>query len=181
MPVVREWSFNARIRNAGSMTVWSPTHPDAQIAPGGDTLVQHFGKNVKRTRFRHRDEDRSAVAITICSLRVVPSRWAAVLDGALPPVAVDLAERQRRRLDRPLRSVGQRDPLVAGTQVDILRHLLKNAEYDDTFTLSRQQQVQTHTDKPQPARPKNVEAAIKALNETHLSARSIWSKVCKPL
>src|SRR5207249_1620662 len=47
MPLVREWSFNARIRNGANMKVSSPTHPDAIIVPGGDTLVQLFARDAK--------------------------------------------------------------------------------------------------------------------------------------
>ncbi len=171
LPIVRDWSFNARIRNGGNMTVWSPTHPDAQIAPGGDTLVQIFGKNMKPSDDVALEMKDNAAPVD----RDLP-RFASFLHDnhqylmlRYRPTLPSLPERQRRDWIVLFEASAARDPLLAGTQVDILRHVLKNAEYDDTFTLlTVNSKVQIHNDKPQAARPNNVEAALKMLQDTHL-------------
>ncbi len=138
MPAVREWSFNARIKSGAGMTVWSPTVPDVMILPqGGDTLVRHFANNVKPAAdVTIEMQDKTAVAEND-----VP-RFAAMLADnqqylmlRYRPTLPSLPERQRRDWIVLFEASAGRDPVLAGTQVDVLRHLLKNAEYDDTFTL----------------------------------------------
>jgi hypothetical protein len=45
------------------------------------------------------------------------------------------AERQRRDWVFLFESSGDRDPLLARTQIDVIRALLTNAEHDDTFVI----------------------------------------------
>src|SRR6185369_10005213 len=51
------------------------------------------------------------------------------------PNLPSMPDRKRRDWIVLFESSAQRDPVLAGTQVDVVRQLLKNAEYDDTFTL----------------------------------------------
>src|SRR5207247_11033810 len=85
------------------------------------------------------------------------------------PNLPSLPERKRRDWILLFESSAQRDPLLAGTQVDVVRQLLKNAEYDDTFVLlTANSKVTPFSEKAQPARPKNVDDAIKFLQKSHL-------------
>src|SRR5207237_10141080 len=66
-------------------------------------------------------------------------------------------------------SSGDRDPLLARVQVDIIRTLLENAEHDDTFVvLTAATRVRQFAPKPVVANPENVKAAIAFLEKTHL-------------
>ncbi len=192
MPVVHEWSFNCRIKSGAGMTVWSPTLPDAMILPqGGDTLVRHFANNVKPAAdVTIEMQDKTAV------LENDVPRFAAMLADnqqylmlRYRPTLPSLPERQRRDWIILFEASAQRDPVVAGTQLDILRNLLKNAEYDDTFVLmTANSKVQVYDGEPSPVRgrlrdadvtdalrgsarratPQNVAEAIKFLQSAHL-------------
>ena len=172
MPIVREWSFNARIKSGAGMNVWSTTQADAHILPqGGDTLVRHYANNVKpeadvavemqdKNAALDKDEPRFT-SFLFENQQYLMLRYR--------PTLPSLPERQRRDWIILFESSAGRDPLLAGTQVDVVRQILKNAEYDDTFTLlTLNSKTQIQSDKAQPARPKNVEDALKLLQETHL-------------
>src|SRR5205814_4053869 len=66
-------------------------------------------------------------------------------------------------------SSGDRDPLLARAQVEIVRGLLQNAEPDDTFAVLT---AGTRTRSPMkerlPVTPENVGQAISFLEESHL-------------
>jgi tetratricopeptide (TPR) repeat protein len=172
MPVVNEWSFNCRIKSGAGMTIWSPTLPDAMILPqGGDTLVQQFAQRVKPAAdVTIEMKDKTAV------LENDVPRFASVLaDGQqylmlrYRPTLPSLPERKRRDWIVLFEASAQRDPIVAGTQLDILRNLLKNAEYDDSFVLlTANSKVQIFDEKPRAANPANASEAIKFLESAHL-------------
>src|SRR5262249_6737545 len=85
------------------------------------------------------------------------------------PTLPSLPERKRRDWIVLFESSAGRDPLLAGTQVDVVRQLLKHGEYDDRFVLlTANSKVTPFDGKPQPARPKNVDDAIKFLQKSHL-------------
>ena len=66
-------------------------------------------------------------------------------------------------------SAGTRDPLVARTQIEILRNLFKHAEHDDTFALMTVgTRIHRFTAQPLPVSTDNLAAAMKFLEQTHL-------------
>jgi len=79
-------------------------------------------------------------------------------------------------LDRPKRnwvflfeSSGDRDPLVARVQVDVIRTLLENAEHDDTFSIVRAAtRSESFRNKPVRCSRKNIDRAVAFLDESHL-------------
>ena len=80
-------------------------------------------------------------------------------------------EKRRERRDWVFlfESSGDRDPLLARAQIDIVKTILENAEHDDTFAVVT---AGTHAaawqDSPRPATPENVQKALKFLERTHL-------------
>jgi hypothetical protein len=77
-------------------------------------------------------------------------------------------KRQRRDWVFLFESSAERDPLLARTQVEIVRTLLANAEHDDTFTiLTAGTQVHAFAS-PLRATPQNVAAAVAFLEKAHL-------------
>src|SRR5207302_8496325 len=77
--------------------------------------------------------------------------------------------RQRRDWVFLFESSGDRDPLLARVQVDVIRTLLNNAEHDDTFAiLTAGTRVQAFAPEARPATPENVQAAVEFLERTHL-------------
>lgn len=172
MPIVRDWSFTARIKSGAGMTVWSPTHENMLRVPqAGDMLLTLHDRNIKP------EQD---VVVEMqepnASLEQDTPRFATFLYEnhqylmlRYRPNLPSLPDRKRRDWIILFESSAQRDPVLAGTQVDVVRQLLKNAEYDDTFTLlTINSKVNAFSDKAQPARPANVEDAVKFLQKTHL-------------
>ena len=96
-------------------------------------------------------------------------RRAALSDAALSAGAARRRETPAARLGVSVRVVGDRDPLLARTQIEIVRTLLANAEHDDTFAiLTADTQVQAFAPSPQRATPENVAAAVAFLEKAHL-------------
>jgi hypothetical protein len=66
-------------------------------------------------------------------------------------------------------SSGDRDPLLARVQADVVRTLLESAEHDDTFmVLSAGTRIRPFNPDPLPATAANVRAAGDFLDRTHL-------------
>ncbi len=79
------------------------------------------------------------------------------------------AQRQRRDWVFLFESSGDRDPVLARVQVDVVKGLLQNAEHDDTFAiLTAATQVRAFANEPRPATPENVKQAIEFLDGVHL-------------
>src|SRR5262249_46587803 len=66
-------------------------------------------------------------------------------------------------------SSGDRDPLLARVQIDLIRHLLDRADPADTFTvLAAGTRVRAFAAEPQKVTPENVQAALAFLESSHL-------------
>ena len=93
--------------------------------------------------------------------KYVALRWRPDLPGA--------GERKRRDWVFLFESSGDRDPLLARTQIEIARGLLANAEHDDTFAIvTAGTRTQAWMDQARPATAENVDAALDWLGRTHL-------------
>lgn len=177
LPVVREWSFSARIKAGAGMDLWSPSHDDlALVTQSGDVLAGLHAKNAApKADVWIEMKDREA------GVNQDVPRFASFLHEnhqylmlRYRPNLPSMPERTRRDWIILFESSAGRDPVLAGTQVDIVRNLLKNAEYDDTFTLmSVNSKVLVFNpgepnDVRRPARPAEVEKAIAFLHKSHL-------------
>jgi hypothetical protein len=64
---------------------------------------------------------------------------------------------------------GDRDPVLARTQIEIVRTLLQNAEHDDTFSVvTAGTQAAAFKSEPLPCSQPNIDAAVRHLEQTHL-------------
>jgi len=78
-------------------------------------------------------------------------------------------QRQRRDWIFLFESSGDRDPLLARTQIEVIRTLLTNAEHDDTFAIiTAATRAASFATEPKPATAENIEAAARFLDRTHL-------------
>jgi tetratricopeptide (TPR) repeat protein len=77
-------------------------------------------------------------------------------------------KRQRRDWVFLFESSGDRNPLLARAQIDVIRGLLENAEHDDTFIIVTASTQLTRLTEKQTATGKNIAAAIAKLEKTHL-------------
>jgi ferric-dicitrate binding protein FerR (iron transport regulator)/tetratricopeptide (TPR) repeat protein len=167
---VAAWSFHARVKNGAGLDWSSPSHKLTLTKQGSDLLLDGAGQNVKVDRDVVLDlVDRGVKTGT-------PDCFSsAVLDGSrylmlrYRPTLAGNARRQRRDWVFLFESSGDRDPLLARAQVEVVRTLLANAEHDDTFAiLTAGSRVQTFARQPRPATPENVQAGLDFLEHTHL-------------
>src|SRR5262249_54715421 len=64
---------------------------------------------------------------------------------------------------------GDRDPLLARVQIDLMRHLLAQADPEDTFrVLAANTRVRPFAPEARKATPENVQAAVAFLEKAHL-------------
>jgi ferric-dicitrate binding protein FerR (iron transport regulator) len=133
---VRDWSFHAVVKNGAEYRATSPTHPAMKSAVAdGDLVLNDAAVNCKVDRDVELDlTDSSFVAQNKDAVRF--SR--AELDGIeylmmryRPHLA---AEKNRERRDWIFlcEMSADRDPLLARTQIEVIRGMLQNTERTDT-------------------------------------------------
>jgi tetratricopeptide (TPR) repeat protein len=175
---VRDWSFHARIKNGAPITWHSPTHA-LNGAKAGDDLVLNASEKHART---DRDvvltlDEASGAALA----RRAPVRFAtSEQDGyrylmvrfrpdQLRPTPAAAQDHKPRNWVFLFESSGDRDPLLARVQVEVIRGLLNQADPDDTFTvLAAGTRVRAFSKSPLPVTAKNVTEALAFLENSHL-------------
>jgi hypothetical protein len=173
LDAVSDWSFHARLKDGAAWNWASPSHTLKATKEGADLLLGAATKNIKANR---------DVVLTL-SDGAAGSEEAARFssfeqDGAKylmlryrPALTTDNrpATRESRHWVLLFESSGDRDPLLARTQIEIIRGVLANAEPDDTFAvLTAGTRVRAFADKPRPVTPQNVQAALAFLEQAHL-------------
>jgi Tfp pilus assembly protein PilF len=170
---VGEWSFHAEVKGGTSLGWASPSHALKATTSGTDLLLDAAERNVKVDR---------DVVLTLTDTGAGQDEAARFSsfeqDGArylMLRYRPALAAKDRaaaaggRHWVFLFESSGDRDPLLARTQIEIIRDLLANAEPDDTFAvLAAGTRVRAFADKPRPATPDNVRQAIAFLEGSHL-------------
>ncbi len=173
LELVRDWSFAARVKNGASWQGTSPSHPKMTIARDHDDLLlvdRNHGVKIDQdvvlelnnpaetrqpgetARFSRAEHDNAGYLM----LRFRPD-----LPGRLEP--------QRRDWVFLFESSADRDPLLARTQIEIIRTLLAKVGHDDTFNiLTAATRNHLWSSERQPATPDNIQEALAWLERTHL-------------
>src|SRR5262249_49917159 len=172
LDAVRDWSFRARIKNGAKLGWLSPSHPLQPKADGADLLLEAAQKDVKIDRdvvLSVTDADADAEGV---------ARFSSFeQDGAkylMLRYRPALASRERQRPEGRnwvllFESSGDRDPLLARTQIEVIRAFLGNAEPDDTFAvLAAGTRVRSLSNGPLSVTPENVRDAVAFLEGAHL-------------
>jgi hypothetical protein len=174
LEAVRDWSFRARVKG-GAEAVWvSDTHGDLLTATKdkGDLVLDAARKNVKvegdvaldlydGNKAPRGDESARFSSFDHEGFRYLMLRYR-------PHLPSD-GQRQRRDWVFLFESSGDRDPLLARVQVDVVRTLLANAEHDDTFAvIAAGTRARPFADEAKPATEENVKAAVEFLEGSHL-------------
>jgi hypothetical protein len=172
LETVGAWSFHARVKNGGAWEWRSRSHALKASKDGPDLLLDAAQKNVKPDRdvvvdlHDPRQSGPVQEAVRCSSSEQDGARY---LMLRYRPVLPAREERPRRDWVFLFESSGERDPLLARTQVEIIRSVLANAEHGDTFAiLTAGIRARALADKLQPATPQNVQAALAMLDQTHL-------------
>jgi tetratricopeptide (TPR) repeat protein len=173
LEVVRDWSFHARVKHGAKLAWASSSHPTLRASKrDNDLFLDLAEKNVKIDEdivleLQDTAELKSSAEIARFSSaehekdRYVMLRYRPNLPGQ--PL------RERRDWIFLFESSGDRDPLLARVQADIIQTLLANAEHDDTFALlTAGTRVKAFAAKAMPATPANIKAAADFLDQIHL-------------
>ncbi|HKI38357.1 MAG TPA: VIT domain-containing protein [Gemmataceae bacterium] len=172
LDAVGDWSFHARVKGGADFNCVSPSHDLHRSKDGADLLLDASEKNVKANRdvvltFGEVGEGQEEAA-RFSSFEQDGAKY--LLLRYRP--ALDARNDQRaegRNWVFLFESSGDRDPLLARTQIEVIRGLLANAEPDDTFAvLAAGTRVRAFADKPRPVTPENVAEALAFLEQSHL-------------
>jgi ferric-dicitrate binding protein FerR (iron transport regulator)/tetratricopeptide (TPR) repeat protein len=192
LDVVHEWGFHALVKNGAGMSWTSDTHALKEKTEGKDLILGDAAEDIKVDRdvaFEFLDS-RAEFGGWILDGSTTPSlpyptgyqrdfddpRFSlAEHEGSkylmlrYRPMLAVKAERQRRDWVFLFESSGDRDPLLARTQIEVIRALLTNAEHDDTFVLLTAG-TRVHAFRPEPvqATSSNVREALAFLDQSHL-------------
>jgi ferric-dicitrate binding protein FerR (iron transport regulator)/tetratricopeptide (TPR) repeat protein len=171
LQLVRDWSFHARVQGGVGFEAVSPTHPKMTVDQEGNDLILNAREEVARV-----DRD---VVINLTPKNgpgVEPNvRFGSAEEDArylmlrYRPQLETRAQRQRRDWVFLFESSADRNPLLARVQIEVIRHLLANAEHDDTFTiLCAGTFVRRFPEQPALATPENIARAVSFLEGIHL-------------
>ncbi|HMF12649.1 MAG TPA: VIT domain-containing protein, partial [Gemmataceae bacterium] len=166
---VRDWSFHARVKNGAKLGWGSTSHRLNAKLEGNDLLLDAAESNVRLDR---------DVVLTLSDASAGEARFSSVeQDGArylmvrYRPV-LSLGERVAsgpRAWVFLFESSGDRDPLLARAQIDVIRALLNQAEPDDTFAmLTAGTRTRAFSSKLESLTPDNVAKALAFLESSHL-------------
>jgi ferric-dicitrate binding protein FerR (iron transport regulator)/tetratricopeptide (TPR) repeat protein len=168
--VVDSWSAQIRVIN-GAGIAWScPTHSLQAKLDGPTLMLSASGA--------HQSLDRD-LQLNLVEDGEQPTRFGiADLDDQrylMLRYKPKIAQITRPRIDASTHHVilfetsADRDPLLARTQIEIVRTILENIEHSDTFQIltagTRQRLL---SEKPMAATAENIKAAIDALGKVHL-------------
>jgi hypothetical protein len=164
---VGAFSAHVRIKDGAKLDWKSPSHSFHAAQDGAD-LVLDFTEKASRA---NRD-----VVLTFAEPRAAPVRFStAEQDGKQylmvryrPELAADRA-REPRDWTFLFEASGDRDPLLARTQIEIIRGILTEADPRDTFVvLTANIRAALLTAHRLPVTPENVSRAVRSMEKTHL-------------
>ncbi|WP_020470764.1 VIT domain-containing protein [Zavarzinella formosa] len=136
---VEQWSFNATLKNAEDWSVASPSHPAMKVTPQGkDILLTDKAANIRIDRdvvLEMADHQEAAKQPGTTQWSQFTQDGQRYMMLRYKPDLPQAQRRERRDWVFLFESSGARDPLVARTQVEVIRTLLNHAEHEDTFTI----------------------------------------------
>jgi tetratricopeptide (TPR) repeat protein len=172
LEVVRDWSTRIRVKNGGELDWKSPSHELKATLKDGDLVLEATRQHVAMDRdvVLELDDDWTPQpgedAVRLAQTAHEDQRY--VMLRYRPHLAGEL-KRPRRNWVFLFEASGDRDPLLARVQVEVVRTLLKNAEHNDTFAIvAAGTRAKTFKDDPVRCSAKNIAAAIAFLEKAHL-------------
>jgi hypothetical protein len=171
---VRDWSFHARVKGGESLTWVSDSHGDLLTATKelGDLVLDAARHNVNvdgDVSLDLYDNGKAPQGDESARFSAAEHEGARYLMLRYRPSLPTTAARQRRDWVFLFESSGDRHPLLARTQVEVVRTLLANAEHDDTFAIvTAGTRAAAFSQEAKPATAENARAAVEHLEGTHL-------------
>lgn len=173
------WSFHARVKDGAKLKHRSPSHTLSTQVAGSDLHLRAEATEARTDKdvvlyLQDHGEDngragratRVGATAKLASFEQGDHRYAMV--RFRPQLKVNRKTPSRHWVFL-FESSADRNPLLARAQVDIVRHMLKAAEHDDTFELlTAATRVRRFNEKAMAVNAANTESAISWLERTHL-------------
>ena len=169
MDVVRDWSAQIRVHKGANDKWTSPSHEFTASSDDTDLVLETTEQNstMDRDLVFELENDEDPQTGTQWSRTVHEDQQYLML--RFRPDLPAKKQRTPRNWIILFESSANRDPLLARTQVEIIRTLLENAEHSDTFSLiTAGTRPTAFRDEAIRCSANNVAAAIQHLEETHL-------------
>ena len=177
MDVVRDWSTSVRVKNGGAEAWNSPSHKMTSTPDGSDLLLTAD----ERSSLMNRDlvlELGTADAKGAASLGASTSdaQWCRTTHEGhqylllrYRPQLPGKTKRSPRHWVFLFEASADRNPLLARTQIEIIRTLLDNAEHSDTFNIvTANTKAIAFSKKPLKCSARNIAKAKTHLDQIHL-------------
>jgi len=169
MDVVRDWSAQVRVKD-GSYARWSsPSHPMTSSVELDDLLLESAETNSRMDRdlvLELKTEELNEGDAAWSTAEHEGHRYLMLRHRPELPAE---ANQQQRNWIILFEASADRDPLLARTQIEVIRTLLDNAEHTDTFSIvAANTKAETFKKQAVACTASNIEDAIRFLERTHL-------------
>ncbi|MBY0527746.1 MAG: FecR domain-containing protein [Gemmataceae bacterium] len=170
LPVVGNWSFECRVKNGAQMPWTSANHQLKAETTGDDLVLKTSASNIKPDRDMGLQLiDPTSGSDTSVRFSSAEHEGAKYLMLRYRPNLNTAKQVQRRDWVFVFETSGDRDPLVARAQVEVIRTLLNNAGHDDTFQMVRAgTRVTAYAKEAKLCTADNVKAGLEFLEKSHL-------------
>ncbi|MDA1161972.1 MAG: VIT domain-containing protein [Planctomycetota bacterium] len=175
---VRDWSTRLTIANAAGRIRWfSPTHLLKATEESDDLILEGDLQNavldkdlvVELTSSGSSNNSLSRVVTESVAFSGAQHEGHSYQMLRFRPNLSGELERPRRNWVFLYESSGDRNPLLARVQLDVIHTMLKHAEHDDTFSVvNAATRAETFRTKPVRCSAKNIEKAVSYLENAHL-------------
>jgi len=180
LPLVNKWSANIRVKNGADLAWSCAGYPLDKQTDGSDLVLTTSASNVKPDRDLTVELIGSGTRQSAGAAEpAIPTSGdfgyftSAVHEGArylmvrYRPNLASPRQVQRRDWVLLFESSGDRDPLLARAQIEIIRTLLNNAGHEDTFAIV-QAGTRVRVLEAKQVTPENVKAGLEFLEKAHL-------------
>jgi autotransporter-associated beta strand protein len=177
MPLIGQWSFHARVVDGAQCQWSSPTHQLQSAPKGADLLLDAQAANVRPNA----DVVLDMADVDPVSAAVEYERFASkVFEGSRylmlrfrPELRTDADQASAARPARQwvflFETSGDRQPLLARAQIEVVKTVLANAQGDDSFdVVLAGTHTQTLAPSPLPVTSENIAGAVKFMEKAHL-------------
>jgi hypothetical protein len=170
---VRDWSFEARVKGGSGWHWQCPSYTlQSEETEKGDLRLFAGATDTTTSRdvvLTIADPRHANPTDEVVQFATAEHEGAKYLMARVRPRLASKTASRRRDWVFLVETSGDRDPLLARTQIEVLRHLLTYAEPGDTFALlAAGTRVTPFSKEPLPVTPANVAAALASLEQAHL-------------
>lgn len=169
MDVVRDWSTQVRIKSGSEVHWSSPSHQMTSSVEADDLLLESSETNSRMDRdlvLEWKSDEMNEGDTVWSTAKHEGHRYLMLRHHPALPAKAD---RQRRNWIMLFEASADRDPLLARTQLEIIRTILDNAEHTDTFNIvAANTQTKAFQPSPVTCTASNIKDAVEFMERTHL-------------